>query len=118
MFLPKLLFIFSATFAASAAHAQKGGHHLSGHSSGHSSKHSTMHSGPRSSGSPAKGSSRASGTGSSKSETHVRGYTKKDGTKVTPHYRSTPNTTKKDNWSTRGNVNPHTGKVGTKPPVD
>lgn len=45
---------------------------------------------------------------------HVKGYTKKDGTYVTPHYRSSPNGTKSDNWSTKGNVNPYTGKAGTK----
>jgi len=47
---------------------------------------------------------------------HVRGYTKKDGTYVQPHERSAPNHTKADNWSTKGNVNPYTGKPGTKNP--
>lgn len=46
---------------------------------------------------------------------HVNGYTRKDGTYVAPHYRSAPNSTKADNWSTKGNVNPYTGKPGTKP---
>lgn len=46
---------------------------------------------------------------------HVNGYTRKDGTYVAPHYRSAPNSTKADNWSTQGNVNPYTGKEGTKP---
>jgi TPR repeat protein len=45
----------------------------------------------------------------------VRGYTRKDGTYVAPHMRSSPNGTKADNWSTRGNINPYTGKEGTKP---
>ncbi|QYG04662.1 hypothetical protein [Massilia sp. NP310] len=49
-------------------------------------------------------------------QTHVRGYTKKDGTYVAPHYRSSPNSTRNDNYSTRGNVNPYTGKEGTKAP--
>lgn len=44
----------------------------------------------------------------------VRGYTKKNGTYVAPHYRSNPNSTKLDNWSTKGNINPYTGKAGTK----
>lgn len=48
-------------------------------------------------------------------QTAVRGYTKKDGTYVQPHYRSSPNTTTTDNYSTRGNVNPYTGQSGTKP---
>lgn len=45
---------------------------------------------------------------------HVKGYTKKNGTYVAPHYRSSPNRTKADNWSHKGNVNPYTGEVGTK----
>lgn len=44
----------------------------------------------------------------------VRSYTKKSGTRVTTHYRTSPNKTKKDNWSTKGNYNPYTGKKGTK----
>jgi hypothetical protein len=42
----------------------------------------------------------------------VRGYTKDNGTYVQPHYRSSPNEYKNDNWSTSGN-SPHTGKSGT-----
>lgn len=48
------------------------------------------------------------------SAVHVRGYTKKNGTYVGPHFRSKANKTKKDNWSHKGNINPYTGKVGTK----
>lgn len=44
----------------------------------------------------------------------VKGYTRKDGTYVAPHTRSAPNSTKSDNYSTKGNVNPYTGKAGTK----
>jgi len=47
---------------------------------------------------------------------HVHSYTKKDGTTVTKHDRTGANTTKSDNWSTKGNVNPVTGKPGTKKP--
>lgn len=43
----------------------------------------------------------------------VKGYTKKNGTYVQPHYRTNPNTRTYDNWSTKGNVNPYTGKKGT-----
>ncbi len=43
----------------------------------------------------------------------VKGYTKKNGTYVAPHYKSTPNKSKFDNYSTKGNVNPYTGKKGT-----
>jgi hypothetical protein len=49
---------------------------------------------------------------------HVKGYYRADGTYVEPHYRSAPNSTTSDNWSTIGNVNPHTGKIGTKIPND
>ncbi|MCC6932576.1 MAG: hypothetical protein IT292_04895 [Deltaproteobacteria bacterium] len=41
---------------------------------------------------------------------------RKNGTYVAPHYRSSPNSTKLDNWSTEGNINPYTGKTGTKDP--
>ncbi len=48
---------------------------------------------------------------------HVRrGYTKKDGTYVAPHMQTNPNSTKTDNWSTKGNVNPYNNKVGTVDP--
>src|SRR5665213_3481153 len=48
-------------------------------------------------------------------EHYVRGYTKSDGTYVAPHMQTNPNGTRNDNWSTRGNVNPYTGREGTKP---
>lgn len=44
----------------------------------------------------------------------VRGYTRKDGTYVPPHYRSAPDSSFYNNWSTRGNINPFTGKEGTR----
>lgn len=46
---------------------------------------------------------------------YVSGYTKADGTYVAPHYQTNPNSTTSDNYSTRGNVNPYTGQLGTKP---
>jgi len=49
-------------------------------------------------------------------QVHVNGYVNKNGTYVAPYYRSSPNGTTLDNYSTRGNVNPYTGKVGTKDP--
>lgn len=50
------------------------------------------------------------------SQNHVRvnGYYKSNGTYVQPHYRTAPNHTPRDNWSTAPNVNPYTGKQGTK----
>jgi hypothetical protein len=49
------------------------------------------------------------------SDTYVKGYTKSNGTQVQGHYRSSPNSTRNDNYSTKGNVNPYTGVAGTKP---
>lgn len=49
-------------------------------------------------------------------DTQVKGYYKKNGTYVQPHYRSSPNSTPNDNYSTKGNVNPYTGKEGTRNP--
>lgn len=46
--------------------------------------------------------------------TSVRGYTKKDGTRVAPHKRTTPDKSKSNNWSSKGNSNPYTGKPGSK----
>jgi hypothetical protein len=53
--------------------------------------------------------------GAASAQVHVSGYTKKDGTYVAPHQRTAPNSTKADNYSTQGNVNPYTGKEGTVP---
>lgn len=50
-------------------------------------------------------------------QVHVRGYTRADGTYVAPHYRSSPNSTTADNYSTRGNINPYTGERGTRSPA-
>lgn len=44
----------------------------------------------------------------------VHGYTKKNGTHVQSYKRTSPNHTQRDNWSSTGNVNPYTGKAGTK----
>jgi hypothetical protein len=52
---------------------------------------------------------------SSVGEHAVSGYTTSRGTYVAPHYQTNPNSTRNDNYSTRGNVNPHTGEAGTKP---
>ncbi|MCJ1219621.1 hypothetical protein [Paenibacillus polymyxa] len=46
--------------------------------------------------------------------TYVHGYTKKNGTHVAPHYRSDRDHSFSNNWSTKGNRNPITGKYGTK----
>lgn len=49
----------------------------------------------------------------------VRGYVRKDGTYVAPHYRSSPDGNFNNNWSTDGNFNPYTGEDGklSQPPA-
>ena len=44
----------------------------------------------------------------------VTGHTTKNGTYVPPHQATNPDSFKTNNWSHKGNVNPHTGKEGTK----
>lgn len=45
----------------------------------------------------------------------VRGYYKRStGSYVMPHYKTTPNSYKWDNYSSRGNYNPYTAKRGYK----
>jgi hypothetical protein len=46
----------------------------------------------------------------------VRGYTTRRGTYIAPSHRTSPDHTRANNWSSRGNVNPYTGRVGTKNP--
>ena len=77
--------------------AQAGGH--GGGHAGHSAAHSHA----------------TYGTGAKSAKTPVTAYTKKSGTKVAAHNRSTKDATQRNNWSAKGNVNPDTGKVGTKP---
>lgn len=52
------------------------------------------------------------GYGSNPNGHYVKPYTTQNGTYVQPHYQSNPNGTTSDNWSTRGNVNPYTGRPG------
>lgn len=73
----------------------KGTGHGGGHSGGHAASHS------RSTTSP--------------SVHWTAGYTRKDGTYVQGHNSTNPNSTRNDNFSTRGNTNPYTGAAGTKP---
>lgn len=48
---------------------------------------------------------------------HVSGYVKRNGTYVQPHYQTTPDNSRRNNWSSKPNVNPYTGKPGTVDPV-
>jgi hypothetical protein len=54
------------------------------------------------------------GTGSKSTSTRVRGYTTSRGTTVQSHRRSTPDGNFRNNYSTRGNVNPYTDNAGTR----
>lgn len=49
-------------------------------------------------------------------DTYVSGYTRSNGTYVAPHYRSSPDSSFNNNWSTKGNTNPYTGQSGYKTP--
>ncbi|PKN52829.1 MAG: hypothetical protein CVU55_06310 [Deltaproteobacteria bacterium HGW-Deltaproteobacteria-13] len=83
-------------FASATVFARGGGGHFGG---GHrSGSHSSI---------------KNSSTGGSH---RIRGYVKKNGTYVAPSHATNLNHSKYDNWSTKGNVNPYTGKEGTKDP--
>jgi hypothetical protein len=43
---------------------------------------------------------------------YVKGYTKKDGTYVSGHYKTESNKTVTDNYSYKDNYNPYTGEKG------
>jgi hypothetical protein len=60
------------------------------------------------------GGSYSPGTGSKAASSHVKGYYKKDGTYVEPYKRSTPDAEFENNWTTKGNINLNTGKLGTR----
>lgn len=49
-------------------------------------------------------------------QVHVDGYYRQDGTYVAPHYRSAPNSSPYDNYSSKGNYNPYTGEKGYRTP--
>lgn len=50
-----------------------------------------------------------------RSDHSISGYTRSNGTYVQPSHATNPDTTRNNNYSTKGNVNPYTGKFGTKP---
>lgn len=58
-----------------------------------------------------------SGSAFSTSSHNTKGYSKRNGTYVAPHRQANPNSTQRDNWSSKGNSNPYTGKKGTKEPT-
>lgn len=65
-------------------------------------------------GAAAKGGGHSSGGHVNSSSHSISGHTTKNGTYVAPSHATNPNSTKTDNYSQKGNVNPYTGKQGTK----
>lgn len=65
---------------------------------------------------PSYNSSPGYGTGSNTRSHKVAPSVRRDGAYVPGHQRSNPNNTQRDNWTTKGNTNPYTGKQGTRTP--
>lgn len=63
---------------------------------------------------PGSGARARSGYAPTTGEEYVDGYQRRNGRYVAPHARTQPDGVFQNNWSTKGNVNPHTGKVGTR----
>ena len=59
-------------------------------------------------------SSKSSYSYGTRSDHSVSGYTRSNGTYVKPSHATNPDATRNNNYSTKGNVNPYTGKAGTK----
>jgi hypothetical protein len=59
---------------------------------------------------------RGGGGGHGSGSHSTSGYYRGNGTYVQGYHATNPNSTKLDNYSTKGNVNPWTGKPGTKSP--
>lgn len=55
--------------------------------------------------------------GESHAATRVGGSVRSNGTYVMPHVRSNSDGRAFNNYSTRGNVNPYTGRTGTRSPA-
>ena len=58
----------------------------------------------------------APATAMAKPSHSVKGHFTKKGTYVAPHRATNRDSSKLNNWSTKGNTNPYTGKKGTKKP--
>lgn len=97
MNMKSIIVLIAVLAFGSSAFAKGGG---GGHSSSGHGSHSADY-----------GTSAGSSSGGSHS---TSGYTKSNGTYVAPSHATNPNSSKADNWSTKGNVNPYTGKPGTK----
>lgn len=94
-----VLFLSGPALAKGGGHSGHRGH--GGHS-GHSGHTSSHESATDEGGTPAH---------------EVKGFYRKDGTYVAPHRATNADGTLMNNWSTKGNVNPDSGKVGTKEPA-
>ena len=57
-----------------------------------------------------------SSSGTNSNHVFVEGYTKSNGTYVQGYYRTAPNSSIYDNFSTKPNINPYTGEIGTVKP--
>lgn len=44
---------------------------------------------------------------------YVRPHVTRNGTYVEGHYQTNPDSSRLNNWSTQGNINPYTGRTGT-----
>lgn len=49
-------------------------------------------------------------------DVRVKGYYRSNGTYVQPYYRTSPDNSILNNYSTKGNINPYTGSNGYKDP--
>ncbi len=76
--------------------------------------------GNRDGGGTHKSYSSSHGIGSKSTSTYVHGHTRKDGTYVKGHRRSASDHNFTNNWTTKGNDNPYTGKEGSRviPPAN
>jgi len=59
---------------------------------------------------------RSYGTGSNPSSTYVQPRINSNGNYVGGHHRTTPNNTQYDNYGSRGNYNPYSGRTGSRSP--
>ncbi|NUZ09137.1 hypothetical protein [Piscinibacter koreensis] len=62
------------------------------------------------------GAAVASGSVAKGGSHYISGHVTKSGTYVPPSMATNPNSTMVDNYSSKGNVNPYSGRVGTKDP--
>lgn len=112
-----MLAALSLSLLSSEVHAKGGGKGDGTKSKAGSSKGSGVKAaGSKGGGTSSKVGSSKGGGSNGASHVHIQGHTRSNGTYVAPHVRTRPDTTLLNNWSTKGNVNPYTGKSGTRSP--